>query len=179
MSARLATLRDINATGTQVFIQSVTWIFFHASSNFAITTTFAVDPIGVIFHQNHTPNTRAHQSKLVPYTPLLSKYNIIGIIAMVIGILSTTDESIAVHQSTIRAVSSIFFSTPQEISSAKNCSTQADSNPHTNTKRDTKNKNTESSSFLRYFCGLSCGATSRRIEAAPKSATTEAGILKI
>jgi hypothetical protein len=95
---------------------------------------------------------------------------------MVIGILSITDESIAVAQSTIRAVRRIFFSTPPEISCARYSKTQADSIPHTRTNKDTKNKNTESSSFLRYFCGLSCGATRRSIDAAHKSATTDAGI---
>lgn len=117
----------------------------------AITTTLAVDPIGVMFHPNHTPNTRAHQRRLVPYTQLVSKYRIIGIIAIVIGILSTTDDSIAVLHNTISAVRRIFFSTQAEISSAKYSRTQAASSQPTSTKRETKKRNTESSSFLRYF----------------------------
>gem|GEM_PF-6145412 len=55
-------------TGTPAFTHCQKWIFFPASSSFAITTTLAVEPIGDIFPPNHTPNTRAHQRILTPET---------------------------------------------------------------------------------------------------------------
>lgn len=119
MSAALATESEIKATGTPVLIQSVVWIFLPASSSFAITTILAVDHTGVIFHPNHTPNISAHQSIFVPAIHWASKYVIIGIIAIVIGILSTIEERRAVAHSTIIAVSTIFSATQPAMRLAK------------------------------------------------------------
>lgn len=75
----------------------------------------------------------------------------IGSIAIVIGILSMTDERIAVDHRIIIAVIIIFFSTPPAIISAKYVNTHACSRPPTRINNDAKNRNTESSIFLRYF----------------------------
>jgi len=108
-----------------------------------------------MFPPKPTQNTNAHQRIFVPSIPCDSKYPMIGIIAIVIGILSTKAERIAVLQRTIRAVSIMFSSIPDVTRFARYSSTHAASNPHTRTKRELKKRKTESSIFLRYFCGLS------------------------
>jgi len=75
--------------------------------------------------------------------------------AIVMGILSMIDERIAVLQRTMRAVMRILFSIPPIARFARYSSTPAASSHPTIIKREEKNKKTESSSFLRYFCGLS------------------------
>jgi hypothetical protein len=120
-----------------------------------MTTTFAVDPIGEIFPPKPTPNTRAHQRRFVPGTHWSSKYPIIGTIAIVIGILSIIAEAIAVTQSTIRAVRSMFDSTQLVMRLARYPSTPAASRPQTRTNKEVKNINIEKCILLRYFCGLS------------------------
>ena len=137
--------------------------------------TFAVEPIGVIFPPNPTQNMSAHQRSSVPIIPSASKNAIMGSIAMVMGILSRIEERIALPQRIISAVSIIFFSTPPAILSAKKLRTPAASRPQTSTKREIKKRKTESSIFLRYFCGLSCGATSKRRVEAHASATSAGG----
>ena len=144
-----------------------------------ITIIFAVDPIGVIFAQKPTQNTSAHQRMSLHGIPCVSKYPIIGSIEIVIGILSTKDDSTADPQRIISAVITIFPDTPDTSSSAKNSSTPAASSQPTRIKSELKNKNTESSSFFIYFCGLSCGATMSKITPAQKSATSEVGMFRV
>ena len=57
-------------------------------------TTLAVDPIGVPFPPNPTPRARAHHSG-VTFTPWLCNPAMIGSMAMVNGMLSTTADMIA------------------------------------------------------------------------------------
>jgi len=117
----------------------------------AITTRFAEDQIGDIFAQNPTQNTRAHQRISVPGTHWDSKNQIIGTMAMVMGILSMIAVRIAAHQRRAIAVATIFVCTPSAMRVAIKSSTPAASSHHTSTKSEVKKRNTESSIRFRYF----------------------------
>ena len=110
-----------------------------------------MDHTGEIFAPKPTPNTRAHQRIFVPGTHCISKNVMIGTMAIVMGILSMIAVRIAEHQRRIIAVVTIFVSTPDSMRVAIYQSTPAACKPHTSTKREVKKRNTESSSFLRYF----------------------------
>lgn len=88
---------------------------------------------------------------MVPGIHWLSKNPIIGTMAIVMGILSIIAVRIAAPQRRTIAVATIFVSTQDSINVAIYERTQAASSPPTRINREVKNKNTDSSSFLRYF----------------------------
>ncbi len=77
-------------------------------SNFPITITHVVDPIGLAFHQKPTQKTKAHHKICTPGIHCVSSKANTGSIATVIGILSIIAERRAVPQSIAKAVRRMF-----------------------------------------------------------------------
>jgi len=134
-----------------------------------------VVPIGLAFPPNHTQKMSAHRSIFIPSIPFVCNKPIIGIIAIVIGILSINAERIAEVHKTISAVNKILSWACTSIKFAKYQRTPADSNHHTNINNDIKNTSTENSSFFKILLGSLSGVTRRISNQAQKIAINAAG----
>lgn len=150
-------------------------IWYPAFSAFERAKTQAVEPTQRPFPPSHTQKIRAHQSRSTLSIPWIFKYEIIGIIAIVIGILSRIEEKKALTHKTIRAVITIFCWTPLTISHARKSKTHAFSIHQTRTKRAIKKRRTESSKCSNIGSGSSFGWTISRRSAAKNKAKKAIG----